>query len=350
MAGKFGALTVMAISALAMAQAPDPGCRPIPDHRGRVASPSSTPALFDLHSNFWVNLHHFLYSAARAQAGLDAGRPVSASVRADTMGFGALPISDQNTWRAAVAYYASTLARHDILFDSGMVAINNQLTRTDPTSSASTLSRSGLDPSLVAILEHAAPVYRRVWWARHDAANREWETTIRRLLASYGDSLAARESRAFREAWSTVPIRVDVTAYANWAGAYTTTDPTHITVSSEDPGNQNDQALEILFHEVLHTMDDTLASALNTAFRARGKVPPRDATHAFIFYTAGAETQRMIPAHVPYAEKNGLWERVADLKRALPVLRRGWQPYLDGKITFADAIELYVATLGRDQP
>jgi hypothetical protein len=146
-----------------------------------------------------------------------------------------------------------------------------------------------------------------------------------------------------------VPIRVDVTAYANWAGAYTTTDPTHITVSSEDPGNQNDQALEIVFHEVLHTMDDTLASALNAGFRARGKIPPRDPTHAFIFYTAGAETQRMIPAHVPYAEKNGLWERVPDFRRALPVLRRGWQPYLDGKITFADAIELCVATLGRDQ-
>jgi hypothetical protein len=135
-----------------------------------------------------------------------------------------------------------------------------------------------------------------------------------------------------------------VTASANWAGAYTTADPSHITVSSENSGNQEDQGLEILFHEVLHTMDDTLATALLAAFRARGKTPPRDLTHVFIFYTAGALTQRMIPGHIPYAEKNGLWVRVADFTRALPVLQRAWQPYLDGKITFADAVQRYATS------
>ena len=81
---------------------------------------------------------------------------------------------------------------------------------------------------------------------------------MRALLALYGNGLATQESGAFREPWSSTPVRVDVTAYANWAGAYTTNGPSHITVSSEDPGNQDDQGLEILFHEVLHTIDDTL--------------------------------------------------------------------------------------------
>jgi hypothetical protein len=115
-------------------------------------------------------------------------------------------------------------------------------------------------------------------------------------------------------------------------------------VSSLDTGNQDDQGLEILFHEVLHTMDDTLASALDAAFRRQGKIPPRDPTHVFIFYTAGALTQRMIPQHVPYAEKNGLWGRIPDFTRALPVLQRSWQPYLDGRMTFADALQQYAAS------
>jgi hypothetical protein len=294
--------------------------------------------LFAFHSNFWLNLHHFLYATARAQAGLDANRPAATRALADTTGFGALPASEQNSWRAAVAYYDSTLAHRDILFDSGLVAINNGLARAD---SAPILRDLGLDPSLVTILERAAPTYHRLWWPRHNAANNNWMARMRPLLALYGDSLAARESRVFREPWSKTPVRVDVTAYANWAGAYTTTGPSHITVSSEDPGNQADQGLEILFHEVLHTMDDTLRSALLAAFRAHGKAPPRDLTHVFIFYTAGAATQEIVPKHIPYAVGNGLWDRVADFKRALPLLRRTWQPYLDGKITFADAVQRY---------
>ena len=339
MLGNFGALVTVALSALVGSQPPRPRLHAA-DHPNPVAAHRPSPALFAFHSNFWLNLHHFLYNTARARAGLDATRPVARIVAADTAGFSALPASAQNEWLAAVAYYDSTLARRDILFDSGMVTINNRLALLD---SSPTVRGSGLDRPLIAILERAAPVYRRIWWSRHDAANHRWEAGMQQLLALYGDSLGAQESRAFHEPWSTAPVRVDVTAYANWAGAYTTTDPSHITVSSEDPGNQDDQGLEILFHEVLHTMDDTLASALAAAFRAEGKPLPRDPTHVFIFYTAGAVTQRMIPGHVPYAVKNGLWARVADFTRALPVLQRSWQSYLDGKITFAEAIQRYAS-------
>jgi hypothetical protein len=319
----FGALFFLSAPAQAIAQA-------------RGASPEA----FAFHRSFWLNLHHFLYAVARAEAGLDAGRSPSMRALADTVGFSSLPSSDRSTWRAAVAYYGANLAHRDILFDSGMVAINNDLAGLG---SASIVAADGIEPSLAAVLERAAPIYRRLWWPRHDATNRAWEARMEALLASYGDSLAAWESHAVAEPWPTTPIRVDVTAYANWAGAYTSTVPSHITVSSADPGNQDDQGLEILFHEALHTMDDTLAAALKGAFRSRGKPMPRDATHVFIFYTAGALTRRAIPNHVPYAEKNGLWNRVAEFEHARPLLDREWQPYLAGAITFKDAIERYVS-------
>jgi hypothetical protein len=340
MLGHFGALAAGVLSIPIAGQPPRPRLHTT-NHPDAVVAHRPPPALFAFHSNFWLNLHHFLYITARTEAGLDAARPVAKIASADTAGFGVLPASEQKEWRAAVAYYDSSLAHRDILFDSDMVAINNRLALLD---SSPTIRSSDLDPRLIAILERAAPVYRRVWWSRHDAANHQWEARMRRLLALYGDSLATQESRTFHEPWSKVPVRVDVSAYANWAGAYTTTDPSHITVSSEDPGNQDDQGLEILFHEVLHTMDDSLASALGAAFRTEGKTLPRDPTHVFIFYTAGALTQRMMPGHVPYAAKNGLWAHVADFARALPVLQRCWQPYLDGKITFAEAIQRYASS------
>ncbi|HET7551397.1 MAG TPA: hypothetical protein VFK04_08900 [Gemmatimonadaceae bacterium] len=309
-------------------------------HSARVRSADMRPDLFSFHSNFWLNLHHFLYVTARARKGLDARRPAVTSALADTAGFSALSADDRSRWEAAVAYYDSALADRDILFDTGMVAINNRLASMD---SATSLRGSGIGSAVVATLEHAAPVYRRLWWPRHDAANRNWTVRMRELLALHGDSIAAWESRAFHEPWSSSPVRVDVTAYSNWAGAYTTSGPSHITVSSESVGNQDDQGLEILFHEVLHTMDDSLRSSLNAAFRAHGKTLPRDPTHTFIFYTAGALTKRAIPEHVPYGEKNGLWTRVPDFRHALPLLQRVWQPYLDGKSTFEEAIQQYAA-------
>jgi hypothetical protein len=114
-------------------------------------------------------------------------------------------------------------------------------------------------------------------------------------------------------------------------------------VSSTDPANQDSQGLEILFHEALHTMDASLVASLRAAFRARGQPQPRDPTHVFIFYTAGALTQRALPEHVPYARKNELWARVPDFVRALPMLQRSWQPYLDGEITFEEAVRRYAA-------
>ena len=72
---------------------------------------------------------------------------------------------------------------------------------------------------------------------------------------------------------------------------------------------------------------------------------PHDPTHVFIFYTAGALTHRMLPDHVPYAEKNGLWERVPDFKHALPLLKQYWQPYLDGTTTLDQALVGYAAAL-----
>lgn len=308
----------------------------------RVKTALVAPDLFAFHSSFWVNLHHFLYVTARARKGLDATRPAVTNALGDTAGFGALSQSDQGAWHAAVAYYDSAMAQRDILFDSGMVAITTRLTSLD---SAATLEGSDLDPPLAAALDRAAPVYRRLWWPRHDAANRRWETGMRQMLAMYGDSLAARESRAVREPWSSAPVRVDIAPYTNWTGAYTVSNPARITVASVVAANEGHQGLEILFHEVLHTMDDTLLSALKAGFEAQGKTPPRDLTHAFIFYTAGELTRRAIPGHVPYAEKNGIWSRIPEYTRAFAALKQSWRPYLDGEIAFDEAIRRYVTAM-----
>jgi hypothetical protein len=304
--------------------------------------PATDRALFAMQSNFWVNLHHFLYVTARARRGLDATRPAVTAALADTAGFGALSPPRRADWESAIDYYTRAVAERDILFDSSLVAVNVALSRV-PTPNS--LGDAGLDGDLASALERAADAYREVWWARHDAANRRWMAAVRPLLDQRGDSAAAWETHAFGVRWPEVAVPVDVAAYANWAGAYTTEGPSHVTVSSLNADNQGTAAFETLFHEVLHTMDRALFEQYRTAARAQGKRMLRDPTHPFIFYTAGEVTRRLFPGHVPYAEAVGLWTRSRDLGAMRPLVQRYWQPWLDGQISLDEALKRIAADL-----
>jgi hypothetical protein len=306
------------------------------------ATRSAESRLFALQSNFWVNLHHFLYVTVRARRGLDTRSAVTESL-ADTAGFGALPASAKADWEAALDHYSRHVAERDILFDSALVAVGYGLSRLTPERPPRTVS--GVDSALARVLERAAPVYRAVWWARHDAANRQWIAAARPLLAQHGDSMASWITRAFATRWPDRPVPADVSAYSNWAGAYTTDDPDHITISSLTEANHGTGALEMLFHEVLHTMDRELFERFRTAARAQGKRMPRSPTHAFIFYSAGELARRAIPTHVPYAEAGGLWERSRDMGPMRPLLQRHWQPWLDGRIGLDEALRRIAAEL-----
>jgi hypothetical protein len=144
--------------------------------------------------------------------------------------------------------------------------------------------------------------------------------------------------------WPVRPVRVDVSAYTNWAGAYTSERPSHIMISSLAAGYRDTLGLEMLFHEALHTLEDSLGAARTTASEATGKRIPYDLVHALIFYTAGEVTRRAVSGHVPYIESQGLVNR-GSMSRFFPILRRHWQPYLDGTTTFEAAVAAIVGAI-----
>ena len=312
-----------------------------------LAQPSTAASadtrLFAMQSNFWVNLHHFLYVTSRARRGLDATRTAVTNALADTAGFGVLTRQARTGWQAAVDHYAKTIAERDVVFDSTLGVAAASLSRL--TSDQSPRGVAGVDSAMAHALEQAAPAYRTAWWPRHDASNRAWIAAVRPLLVQHGDSAAAWETRAFGVTWPREPMRVDVTAYSNWAGAYTTADPDRVTMASLNDDTKGTAAFETLFHEVLHTMDRPLFERFREAARARAKRMPRNPTHPFIFYTAGEVSRRLLRDHVPYAEATGLWERSRDFGPMRALLQKHWQPWLDGTITLDEALRRIAADL-----
>ena len=82
---------------------------------------------FRIFSDFWLNLHHFLYVSAWAQRADTPGqRRLAMPLPADDRV--AMTKKERATWDAAVSYYDHEFASKDLLFDDGLNAINNSLT------------------------------------------------------------------------------------------------------------------------------------------------------------------------------------------------------------------------------
>ena len=147
---------------------------------------------------------------------------------------------------------------------------------------------------------------------------------------------------------------MDVASFASSTGAYTTLEPLRVTVSSSDSRNQGPEALEVLFHEASHGIADSVEEAIFRECRQREKPIPRDLWHALLFYTTGEVIRPLAlnasnsgssssSGYVPYAVREGLYKR--GWENYLRILTQYWQPYLDGSVSFDDAVAHMVSAL-----
>src|SRR5580704_5628373 len=201
--------------------------------RATDATSAAAPALFEFHSGFWINLHHFLYLEALSEKPHKGSRETVSAADADTLT--SLSPEERATWDAAVSFYRSSLAQQDLLFDEDLISIKNQL---EDAEASPDLANVGIPKGLLTVLLNAAPIYRQYWWNRHDARNRQWIEQLKPLVSTYGKTLKDSLVRIYDTPWPGHPVRVDATVFANWAGAYTTIEPTRPTICAIDPANQ----------------------------------------------------------------------------------------------------------------
>ena len=129
--------------------------------------------VFEMHSGFWVNLHHFLYLQARLLKGNSSSKEIGrGAAPPDELPVSLIdfPAAEIQAWQDAVTFYSKDLAGRDLLLNGDMEIINNQLSTMEacPELEGKTtpLCKSGLRQDLVEALERAAPVYRAHWWER----------------------------------------------------------------------------------------------------------------------------------------------------------------------------------------
>ena len=294
-----------------------PLAAPVP--QAAATQPAAGRPLFDFHSSFWVNLHERLYAESDPR----------------------VPSSDPSSpaWAAAVEVYRQRYSDRSIggLFADELVALRGRLEAADENQTP-----SGIDPELAA----AAAAYRAGAWREDDTRNRAWISRVNRRLEILGPTLAADHARAYATPWPDEPIRVEVSTYAGPVGAFTSLHPTRIAVAASDPRYQDDAAVEMIFHEASHSLIEPIERGLSAAAAKLNRpVPPR-LWHALIFFTTGElVSRRLPPGYLPYARKNGLFERSPEMAAYEKAMVKEWMPYLDGKVGLDAALERLVGAL-----
>lgn len=297
--------------------------------------------LFSLRTGFWLHLHHFLYVLGRADVGVpDSKRRAVAGAPADqTAGLTGATPDEIATWRAAVAAYARGPSRLDAVADEELWRATSVLARLGDEQ---VLPDAGLPGGMRTALEQAAPVYRRLWWPAHGRRSRTFVDELQTWLRLEGAVIGAFVSWVYEQQWPSEGFPVEVSSYANWAGAYSTGDR-FLVMSSFDPGLSGSQGLEMLFHEAMHQWDAAMQERLEAAMSERGQSRvPEGLLHALIFYTAGEAVRRAVPPHIPYAQGNGMWER-GPLAAFKARLDSAWRPHLRGDLTLTEALDRLAA-------
>ena len=327
--------------------------------------------VFEFHSGFWVNLHHFLYHEAKTrELAKDAreafGKSAVPGLKPKPGLQPSLSPAEQKIWEDAITYYTANYTNKNLLINIDLILLKDQLGDFEDcdelTGKKQRVCDAGLPGRAGVLLESVAPIYRAYWWPGHDRANRRWVARVAPLVREQGVGLSERLADIYQTKWPKQKIRVEVSAYANTAGAYTTLDPLRVTIASLDSRNQGPEALEVLFLEASHSIAIPVENAISRECKQRDIPIPRDLWHALIFYTTAevlrpvmqdsspdsaspdsSASQKSSPSTVPFMLQERLTQRGwEDYHLRLSLY---WQPYLDNKVTFEDAIAHLVSSL-----
>src|SRR5450432_3547908 len=225
---------------------------------GPPETPPGKP-LFTFHSGFWVNLHHFLYVLGRARNDSpDSQRRAVSKAPADLDGFNSLKAQERQTWDDAIGHYRDGPSRRDVIFDRELSAVTRALAVVDDSAP---LTGVDLPAPFRETLERAAPIYRKVWWHRHSGSNQARIEELQDLLLRYGRHVSEMLTGAYQKKWPDTGFIVQISAYCNWAGAYSVASGP-IVMASTDEGTAGSEALEAIFHEAMHQWDDAIIPLL----------------------------------------------------------------------------------------
>jgi len=252
-----------------------------------------TTDYFEFHNSFWINLHHFLYQKA------DGGQ--LGKLRED--GFEFPDIGEENTLNQlsfqereilddAILYYRDSLVTKDLRRDLNGLSIWFQ-----GHEGVARIKDTTYGQKFTETINRFAPVYQKRLWKMHGSHNLHVLAKNFETIDAIEEEVLLKMEKLSMNKWpDSIKVRVDITAYGNWAGAYTTSRPhMNIILSTMDPLMGTTYFQETVLHEGSHLLYLFGKSPIRDMFYNQsedmGIEFPRNLWHASMFYLCGRATQ-----------------------------------------------------------
>ena len=248
---------------------------------------------YEFYSNFWINMHHFLYKKAE-QANEKSWQEVFEDEILNQMNN-----NEREILSHSIQYYQDHLTEKSLLFDDQLYWTKRALIKFGAND---VLDHESINSEHQQVLNNAKSVYANYFWKVHHNQNRKTLDKYLPLVKKIENRTFNRIESLAKEPWPEEKIRVDLSYYSNWAGAYTTTTPIHVVLTSLEEGSDGEWAeygwLELLFHEPSHGVITNnklpVADTIKSISEELDVKVPRDLWHAVLFYFSGKAVQEAL--------------------------------------------------------
>nr|WP_298999015.1 hypothetical protein [uncultured Allomuricauda sp.] len=248
---------------------------------------------FEFENNYWVNLHHFMYQRADS----------SQLRKLQEDGFGFIDIgesaieekishTDREVLNMAIKYYKDNLIEKSLRRD-----LNGHRVWLQKKEKFKMITDTAFGKSFTEMLNKVSPVYQKYYWDVHRKHNDLIVSQHIETIDQIEEEVIEKMERLSLNTWpDSTKVRVDITCYANWAGAYTTSIPKmNIVLSTTDPSKTTSAFVETILHEGSHLLylfgESPMRDKIYDMSAELGIKFPRNLWHASMFYLCGRATQ-----------------------------------------------------------
>ncbi len=301
--------------------------------------PIAKSKYFNFYINKFVDAHHsFYYWMERMEKKKMADtNPLLDSLEVELK----LKFSDDERKRlsSVINFYRKNFYGKDLLFNDTLYNVKTNLKRFQ---AADDLKKSDMPLFFKRTFGAAMEVFDRKIWPVHSKRNLAKISELVEQLATMENVIGPRLEKIYQATWAPQVLKVSITYYANWAGAYTAFSgkTVEMTYSSSDPRLIGTQGVEILFHEASHWLVlKNIKQLIDEKATAQKKrvAGQQQLWHAALFYLTGKVVQDAYGAkginHELYMVKNNVFNQ--GFSRFPSAL----DPYLNGTTDLGGAIE-----------
>lgn len=292
---------------------------------------------FEFYINKWLNQHHFLFQSAKALA-KDSTKSLTSFPAWEQ-----LNTQEQKITREAMAYYQANWVDKSLLFNGGLFEIKRMISFWSNDISS---VQSDAHPALVHHWKAFSSIYDEYFWPEQLAQNKKVLGANISRIRAFEEEASMQLSKLSQAPWPKEKIRVDVTYLADWAGAYTSVDPTHVVISTHEEGPEGDW-VETVFHEASHQLIGARRGAVSkaiTEIAAKEELEiPRQLWHGVLFYFAGSVIRDFLIQEGVEYELFMMREDV--FKSYHEALTTSMDPYLAGEVSLEDALRNLLISL-----